>query len=191
MPHRAVSGYGGIHTMRTTAFTKSAAAITLAALATFGIAACSSGGSSNASDTKSSNSGSSSSKPKASSTPKAGLATKVQCAELETKLSSSEKGLEDAMTNVSSASDVQAAIPKLQAFQQDLNTQVGKITDPALKQAAGKFNTDYGTMISTITKMLNDVSSNNAADAQTQETALQSQETAIQSDADALQKVCG
>ncbi|GAA4167556.1 hypothetical protein [Gryllotalpicola koreensis] len=175
--------------MHTTAFTKAAAAIALAALATFGVTACSSGGSSNAGDAKSS--ASSGGSKAASASPKAGLTTKVQCAELEAKLGGSESELGDAMSNMSSTAEAQAAIPKLQAFQKDLDTQVGKITDPALKQAAAKFNTDYGTFVSSLSAVVAANASQDVAGIQPQIDKMQSAATAIQSDADALQKVCG
>jgi hypothetical protein len=146
--------------MHSTALSKSAAAITLAALAVFGVTACSSGGSgdSNAAngsaDAKSSGSSTpgASGAPSEKSTPKAGIATKVQCVELQAKLNDSEKGLED---------------------------------------AAGKFDADFGTLVTTLSALINDENTQNAADAQTQLAQMQTQETAIQADATGLEKVCG
>lgn len=190
MPRPRHSPYQGDH-VNTSALSKTAAALTLAALAALGTTACTAGGSGDASPAKASASPSRSAAPHATSTPKAGLATKAQCLALEGKLAGSASGLQSAMSALGSGGDPSSALPQLQNFQKDLHAEVGTVTDLALKGPATKFDGDFGAMVATVKAASDAFAAKDASAAQAQSAKLQTDEAALEADATALQRVCG
>jgi hypothetical protein len=193
MPRPRHLPFQGDH-VKTSALAKPAAAITLAALAAFGTAACSAGAPGKAADAKSSRTASPSESgrptPSTSPAPQAGTGTKLQCLALEGKLMGSAAELQSAMGTLNAGGDPSAALGPLQSVQKDLDDEIGSVTDPALKGPAAKLKTDFDTLVATVKAASDAYAAKNVSAAQAQAAKLQPQKAALEADATALQKLC-
>jgi len=193
MPRSRHSPYRGDH-VNTSALTKAAVALTLAALAVLGTAACTATG---ASDAKSS-SAKAASRPTPSlsvapgtlSPTQADSGTKMECLALESKLMGSAAGLQSALATVSAGGDPSSAVPQLESFQNDLDAEAKSVSDPALKAPAQKLNADYDALVATVKASAAAFAAKDAAAAKAQSAKLQSQKSALMADATELQGLC-
>jgi len=173
--------------VNTSALTKSAVAVALAAVAGLGIAACTAHAPGHA-DAKAT--ASSAAAPTATSTPKAGVTTTMQCLDLESKLAGSLGRVQSALGTVTSGGDPSAALPQLQSFQKQLDTQLGAVTDPALRAPAVKLDADYDALVSTAKAASDAYAARNPSGVQAQAAKVLTEKSALEADVTALEGVC-
>ena len=174
---------------------KSAAVVTLAALAALGTAACTSAGGSNggtaaATSPAASGGGSARPSPSGSPAPQAGAATRVQCVALEGKLMGSAAELQSAIGSLSSDGNPNGALRPLQDVEKDLDAEVATVTDPALTDSAGRLATDFGALVDTVKAAADADTAKNSSAAETQLSKLQPEKARLEADAAAIQKLC-
>jgi len=137
--------------MRTITLTKPAAAVTLAALAVFGLSSCSAPGLINGGHKPSSPS-----TAKPSSAPRTGASMQHQCDVLADQINDVESNLKDAVSDIASSSDKSTVLPKLDQVERDVKTATNAVTDARLKRAAGRLDYDFHFTVIALTDELND-----------------------------------
>ena len=174
---------------------KSAAVVTIAALAALGTAACTSVGAGHgravgATSPTASATGSSRPTPSGSPAPQGTAATKVQCLALEGKLMGSAAELQSAIGLLSSGGNPNGALGPLQSVERDLDAEVATVTDPALKDSAGKLATDFDALVDTVKAAADAYTAKNSSAAEAQLAKLQPEKAALEADTAAVQKLC-
>lgn len=169
---------------------KSAAAVTLAALAALGTAACTSAATSHGPVAETSPQASARPTPSGSPAPQPGAATKAQCLALEGKLMGSAAELQSAIASLSSGGNPNRALGPLQSVEKDLDAEVATVTDPALKDSAGKLATDFDALVGTVKAAADAYAAQNSSAAEAQFAKLQPEKATLEADAAAVQKLC-
>jgi hypothetical protein len=114
----------------------------------------------------------------------------MQCLELEGKLAGSAATLQSALGGLSGGGDPSGAVSQLQGFQQQLDSAVGKVTDPALKPQIDTLKSDYDALVSTAQSASEAYSTRDVAAAQAAAAKLAAQQRALKADLSGLQQLC-